>query len=536
MLSGALLCGACGKGDADRTDRPSAAGLPIRVEPVITRATETDFENGDAIGLTVSRESGVYATNEKLVFDGTSFGGSLVWYAEGADVASLSAYSPWQESGVPTSFTVQADQSAGTASSDFLAASKTGVLPSANAVAMVFQHRLTRLVIKVQNNTGKTITGITVGGARLAAKLSEDFTATVDPSAAVTPVKARNAAEKTWHAILPPQTVSLSVKVESELSLPVQYLAEAQLQGGKQYSVGIVVNPDGLKVTLSGAIDNWEDGGELEPGGNPPASDFEEHLDQNKFIYHGTTYKVVKMKDGKWWMAQNLAYLPEGKTAATDLTAVTAGVFAPIRINAAQTAAEFTTDAAVVASNGYLYQAECALGLEVGAITTLDQAVALEGAQGLCPPGWHVPTLADIRGLVGKIPQQTAVTTPYFDGSECYMDALNADGFNMAAFGAVTIQDNTKTSGTFMGYMAGYKDHLCTGMFCGSSVGRMDNSDTPTATYNTAGDPASGIKNLQFYGFMPMTNKASTSQYTCNGTKVSYHIAAPLRCVRNKAE
>ncbi len=480
MLSGALLCGACGKGDADRTDRPSAAGLPIRVEPVITRATETDFENGDAIGLTVSRESGVYATNEKLVFDGTSFGGSLVWYAEGADVASLSAYSPWQESGVPTSFTVQADQTAGTSSSDFLAASKTGVIPSANAVAMVFQHRLTRLVIKVQNNTGKTITGITVGGARLAAKLSEDFTATVDPSAAVTPVKARNA------------------------SLPEQYLAEAQLQGGKQYSVGIVVNPDGLKVTLSGSIDNWEDGGELEPGGNPPAADFEEHLDQKYFIYHKRNYSVVKMKDGKWWMAQNLAYLPEGKTASTDVSAVTAGFFAPIRINEAQTAAEFTTDAAVVTSNGYLYQAEAALGLEVGAI-------------GLCPPGWHVPTLADIRGLVGKIPQQTAVTTPYFDGSECYMDALNADGFNMAAFGMVSILDNTRTSGSITGFMSSYKDHLSSGMFCGSSVGRVDGSDTPTATYNTAGDPASGIKNLQFYGFMPMTNKASSSQYTCNG-------------------
>ena len=84
--------------------------------------------------------------------------------------------------------------------------------------------------------------------------------------------------------------------------------------------------------------------------------------------------------------------------------------------------------------------------------------------------------------------------------------------------------------------MSSYKDHLSSGMFCGSSVGRMDYSDTPTATYNTAGDPASGIKNLQFYGFMPMTNKASSSQYTCNGTKVSYRIAAPLRCVRNKAE
>lgn len=524
MLSGALLCGACGKGDADRTDRPSAAGLPIRVEPVITRATETDFENGDAIGLTVSRESGVYATNEKLVFDGTSFGGSLVWYAEGADVASLSAYSPWQESGVPTSFTVQADQTAGTSSSDFLAASKTGVIPSANAVAMVFQHRLTRLVIKVQNNTGKTITGITVGGARLAAKLSEDFTATVDPSAAVTPVKARNAAEKTWHAILPPQTVSLSVKVESELSLPEQYLAEAQLQGGKQYSVGIVVNPDGLKVTLSGAIDNWEDGGELEPGGNPPASDFEEHLDQNKFIYHGTTYKVVKMKDGKWWMAQNLAYLPEGKTASADLSAVTAGIFAPIRVKADKTGAEFANDATTIATNGYLYQAEAAFGLEVGALTSIAAAEALEGAQGLCPTGWHIPTLADIQGLVGKVAGLPSESAPYFNGSECFMEALNADGFQMDAFGAISIIDNTKTVGTFMGFMSSYPDRLCSGMFCGSTC----SGGTPNGT--------GGVKNLQFYGFMPMTNKSSESDYTCNGTKVSYRIAAPLRCVRDKSE
>jgi hypothetical protein len=94
----------------------------------------------------------------------------------------------------------------------------------------------------------------------------------------------------------------------------------------------------------------------------------------------------------------------------------------------------------------------------------------------------------------------------------------------MEAYGAITIQDNTKTTGTFMGRMANY-DHLASGMFCGSSYGGV--------TYNTSGDETSGIKNLQFYGLMPMTNKASEDQFTCNGTKVSYRIAAPLRCVRN---
>ena len=41
------------------------------------------------------------------------------------------------------------------------------------------------------------------------------------------------------------------------------------------------------------------------------------------------------------------------------------------------------------------------------------------------------------------------------------------------------------------------------------------------------------VKNLQFFGLMPMTNKATEAEYTCNGTKVSYRIAGPLRCVRN---
>ena len=63
-------------------------------------------------------------------------------------------------------------------------------------------------------------------------------------------------------------------------------------------------------------------------------------------------------------MAQNLAYLPEGYTPATSLTDVTAGVFAPIQVNEAHTAAEFNPDLA--ATNGYLYQAEVALGLNVG--------------------------------------------------------------------------------------------------------------------------------------------------------------------------
>jgi uncharacterized protein (TIGR02145 family) len=312
------------------------------------------------------------------------------------------------------------------------------------------------------------------------------------------------------------------VKVTAGGKTLTQQLTEVSLEPGKQYSLSMVVNKEEIKVVLAGEIENWDDGGEIGGGG----TSFTENLEEGYFTYDGVKYNVVKMKDGKWWMAQNLAYLPEGCTPATDLTAVTAGVFAPIQVNAGQTAAEFTTDPAVVARNGYLYQAEVALGLKVGDLTSVADAQKLEAAQGICPKGWHIPTLQDIKGLVGKCAGETTnADAPYYSNGEGLIKLLNADGFNMEAVGAVSILDNTRASGTFMGFLSAYKDRLSSGMFCGSTYAGV--------TYNTSGDEASGVKNLQFYGLMPMTNKASEDLYTCNGTKVSYRIAAPVRCVRN---
>ena len=241
----------------------------------------------------------------------------------------------------------------------------------------------------------------------------------------------------------------------------------------------------------------------------------------------GVTYSVKKMKDGNYWFTENLRYIPDGFTPSNSLTAVTAGVFYPIVVNSGQSAAEFSTDENVIKAKGYLYQAEVALGLKVGDIQTVAQAQALEGTRGICPEGWHVPTINEIVGLVGKAvsPITTNTEAPYYNGTNGSISLLNADGFNMDAFGAISIVDNTRASGTFMGWVTGFKTKISSGMIHGSSyVG---------VTYNTANDESSGIKNVQFWGFMPMTNKAAEADYTCNGTKVSYRIAAPVRCVKD---
>jgi uncharacterized protein (TIGR02145 family) len=499
---------------------------PVRIVPVMTKATQTAFEQGDAIGVTITRSEGAYATNEKMVFDGSVFSGSLKWYAEGTEGATVAAYYPYAAT-VPASFTVQADQSAGVSASDFIAGIKEGVLPSAHAVTVPFKHKLSLLVLNVINNSQGEPTAIAMEGAKLTAKIAADFTATVDEEAAPGSVVAAKVSEGKYVLVVPPQTVSLVATVTTaggnKLS---QALQEATLEAGKQYSISMIVNPDNLVVALSGDIENWLDGGEIGPG-DPPAGDLVENLSDGYITYHGDQYTVAKMDDGKWWMTQNMRYVPEGFTPSSDLTAVTAGIFYPLKINDGKTAAEFDTSEEKITAAGYLYQAECALGLKVGDLTTVEGAQALEGAQGICPQGWHVPTSADIQNLVGKVAGLTTIATPYNpNAGDCYIQDLNADNFNMEAFGAISIQDNTKTAGTFMGFMSAYTDHLSSGMFCGSSYA--------TVTYNTKDDPTSGVKNLQFYGLMPMTNKATEAEYTCNGTKVSYRIAGPLRCVRNE--
>lgn len=542
IATGLLMIAACAKEPQSQvTPTPGTAPeftpTAIRIAPVMTKVTETAFENGDAIGLTVTRGAAgaeapsAWASNKKLTFNGLEFSSDLLWYPEGTDEATLAAYYPYIAEGVPATFTVAIDQADGIQDSDLIAAVKSGVLPTANAVTMPFKHKLSRLVVAITNNAGYTIEGLTLKGIIPTAALAEDFTATASPDDQPADITAFRVDDETFTAIVPPQTVAITAEVSAAGKALSQKLAESTLAAGKKYTINVIVNQEDIEIVLSGDIEDWTDGGSLQPdnSGTPaPEIQFEEQLEDGYFTYDNVRYNVVKLDDGKWWMAQNLAFLPAGKTPATDLSAVTAGVFAPLKINEGQTAAEFTTDPDVVAANGYLYQSEFALGLNVGDLTSVAQAEALEGAQGICPSGWHIPTIDDIVGIVGKAvsPITTNTDAPYYDGSNGSIAMLNADGFNIDAYGAISIQDNTKTAGTFMGWASGYPDKLSSCMTIGSSYAGV--------TYNTSGDETSGVKNLQFWGMMPMTNKSSEAQYTCNGTKVSYRIAGPVRCVRDE--
>ena len=92
----------------------------VAIVPVMTRATDVNFENGDVIGVNIVRGDESYAVNNKLTYASDVFSGTLLWYPEAMDKSTVTAYYPYQSAGVPASFSVAADQTAGISGSDFM--------------------------------------------------------------------------------------------------------------------------------------------------------------------------------------------------------------------------------------------------------------------------------------------------------------------------------------------------------------------------------------------------------------------------------
>ena len=505
-----LAAAACNK-VPDKT--PDYSRFAIAVEPVITRATETNFENGDAIGLTVTRATHVYAENAKLTFDGSAFKGDLTWYAEGGEVSSFAAYYPYAATR-PTTFTVAADQSAGCASSDFISAVKDDVVPTPGEVTMVFKHRLARLVLDVTNNYGAAIDAFTVKGAIPTATIGNDLTATVDAAASPVDIKAWKNGDA-WYVILPAQTVALTIAATAGSKTMEQTLATAELAAGKQYTAQVVVNPDDLRIVLSGEITNWDNGGELQPQQETQEVAFEEHLEDGYFSYDNIRYNVVKLADGKWWMAQPLAFLPAGKQPSNQPNDGN-GVW--YTYSSDGTNITPASDGA----NGYLYD----IATVFGAPITADNAFTFEGAQGICPTGWHIPTRAEYFALVGNSNKAAGEASAPTDANAFYYDAiygsgkiplLDAAGFHYAFTGTI-IKGSATATGTYNKLITSAADCSVEAYLGKPKMNYMLSSTAYSAT--------------QFFALMS-TFTGTYKEGRLNITYSGIYNGTEVRCVRN---
>ena len=502
--------------------QPEATPGKVQIEPVITKATEVNFENGDKIGLTIAKvnDTQKYADNALLTYDGSVFSSELMWYADAYSEADVYAYYPYSESGTPASYFAIEDQTEGIAKADLMAASKTGVLPTPNAITMVFKHLMTKIVVNIDNQSGATVDEVGLAGSRPAADIDiatmavSEYSAPL-PDVELDPIKAFEAtAGKVWKAIIIPGTTKLELVVSLSNGKKIsQPLAEMTLKSGGQYTINARLLQDNMIVSATGEIENWTDEGDIKFDGEGTTEDtpveFTEY--EGYFVYDGVEYKTVTLADGNTWMAENLRFIPRGMTVSSD-PVEDAGIWYP----AAN--ADKVADPALAETLGLLYDAATAFSVEE---ITADNAGTFEGTQGICPEGWHIPTVSELTGLVGQC-SNSALTNPdgaYFDPAikGASLTVLKEAGWEWQFAGARN-KANTAGKGSYL--VTSYND----------IYGVMSYVMGSTMYQHTTNEDGS-LKNVQYYYLMTTYNASNEKVTVAYG---NFLAGASIRCVKNK--
>ncbi|MDD4698377.1 MAG: fimbrillin family protein [Fermentimonas sp.] len=253
---------------------------------IATRATELSFEQGDKIGVTIIKDDqSKHADNALMTYTDGAFIGNTSWY-EGAATSKILAYYPYASTGMPTTFSVESDQTMGYGSSDLMGAVKLDVTPTKDAVDMIFKHLLAKIVVNVLQ-TDEEISSVTISNSLPTATINwDDLAVTVNQTATATDITAQSVtANSTYRAIIIPQTVALSIAVTTKQGETfTKKLSSATIESGGQYTVNVKIVDGQLKVSMTGDIENWTDEGEI--GG--------EVIDPNP---EGATAYVTKVLD-----------------------------------------------------------------------------------------------------------------------------------------------------------------------------------------------------------------------------------------------
>lgn len=284
----AFLIGGCTKSDDEIL---SSKEMRFAAEfPSITRATGSEFEVGDALGVFVTQYngdiavplqiSGNYANNSKSIFDGTNWNNSpAIYWDEDKPEAKydIFGYYPFDK---PASvdeylFTVALDQSteataealSGYEASDFLWAKAEGVSQMAT-VPLTFKHRLSKIVvnlIKGEDYTGEIPTDAIVSIHSTVPTANIDLASgmvVMNSHAAPQSIRTKKVEDGVYTAIIVPQRLQTRRPFIEIVSEGVSYLVESSFvfRSGIQHTINITLNnnPDKVKIEIGGEIEGWE--------------------------------------------------------------------------------------------------------------------------------------------------------------------------------------------------------------------------------------------------------------------------------------
>ena len=266
---------------------PSSNQMEFTVEYPTTRATSTNFETGDVMGVYVTQYdesqalplqiSGNYANNVRSTFNGTKWVNSpAIYWSEGK--FDVYAFYPYDN---PASvdeylFSVALDQStketadalSGYEASDFMWAKATGI-SQMDAVPLTFNHKMSKVVINLVK--GEDYTGAIPSEAVVRIHNTVP-TAVVDIASGIVTkygyhsaksITAKKVSDGIYTAIVVPQRLDNKLPLIEVLSHGVSYLVESKFnfRSGTQHTINLVLNsnPDKVKIEIGGELEGgWD--------------------------------------------------------------------------------------------------------------------------------------------------------------------------------------------------------------------------------------------------------------------------------------
>ena len=277
----------CSSDNDVSTEAPkSAKETPMTfdvIHPSQTKATATEFENGDKIGVYIAKTDmpleigGNTLNNEQLTLtSGTWTPSKNLFWDEGTYNAY--AYYPYMDvtSIEDQPVSVATDQSSpetdgklsGYEASDLLYAKTSNVAASTSPVTLNFKHVMSKLTIRLVK--GEDFEGEMPATADVYIHNTVP-TATVDLQAGVATryvkgtrhtIVARQDDEASYSAIIVPQRIDNRMPLIEVVMNGVSYLYESKFQfkPGTEHLVNLIIsdNPDQVKIEIGGEIQNWQ--------------------------------------------------------------------------------------------------------------------------------------------------------------------------------------------------------------------------------------------------------------------------------------
>lgn len=276
-LTAAMLVVACSEED-DLRQGIAGEGITF-TSSVMSRATDTSFEAGDAIGVSMYTESGFVgnATNvQYTTADGSGFTSTnpMTWGAAGsAETVDFKGVYPYKADAVADgiySFTLATGEGASLSDNDVMYSSTTDATVGAKNVNLTFKHKLVKVVMQVYDQNRKLLPGATVkiNNQQTSGTLNlADGTVTSTGTADATLDFASNPdVEGEYQTIVMPSTATQGRVItitynDVDYPCPVDMYA---FESGTKIIFSATLNPDGTvspgeTVIVSANVKDWEE-------------------------------------------------------------------------------------------------------------------------------------------------------------------------------------------------------------------------------------------------------------------------------------